>query len=176
MTDDDVRFNVKMPRQLREDAKRNTDRGELSEAVREVFQQKAYGVDATGQPTELEQTKAKLRDVRKRIDDKRHERERIGTEIEALETRATRLEERVDALQDERSELDGALNVLENMLHDGDRMWPVRIKNAVDVDHGTAEELYHELQDNNADLPECAFEEPTVEEPTDWRKAAKIQG
>lgn len=173
MSDDDVRFNVKMPRELREDAKRNTDRGELSEAVREVFQQKAYGLDGTGRPSELEQTQAKLRDVRKQIDDKRHKRAKLDSTIEALETRAARLEERVDALQDERNELDGALSVLENMLHDGDRMWPVRIKNAVDVDTGTAEELYHELQDNNADLPKCAFEEPTVEEPTDWRKAAK---
>jgi len=32
--DDEVRFNVKMRRQLRDDAKRNTERGELSEDVR----------------------------------------------------------------------------------------------------------------------------------------------
>jgi len=31
--DDDVRFNVKMRKQLRDDAKRNTERGELSEEV-----------------------------------------------------------------------------------------------------------------------------------------------
>lgn len=176
MTDDDeVRFNAIMPKQLREDAKRNTERGELSEAVREVFRRKAYGVDAAGKPTELEQVKAELREVRRQVDEKRHQRAQLDTEIEALETRTARLEERVDSLQDERNELDSALTVLENMLHEGDRMWPVRIKNAVDVDIDTAKRLHQELQENNPELPNAAFEEPSISAPADWRDVQTVQ-
>jgi chromosome segregation ATPase len=166
--DDKVRFNVKMDEKLRDDAKRNTERGELSEEVRSVFRRKAYGIDSEGKPSEIERKKAQLRDVRDSIDKKRRERERINAEISAEETRATRLEERISELEEERDELGQAVDMLENMLHDGDRMWPVRIKNAVDVDLSTANELYQQLQERNAELPEAAFTEPRVEDPVDW--------
>jgi len=169
--DDDVRYNVQMRRQLREDAKRNTERGELAQSVRDVFRQKAYGQRAAGETTELERVKAELTDVRERIDDLRTERGRIDNEIEAQERRANRLEERVDALERESDELEQTLETLENMLHSGERMWPVRVKNAADVDADTAEELYSRLKNRNADLPEAAFEEPGVHTPTDWRDA-----
>jgi chromosome segregation ATPase len=172
MTDDDaVRYTVQMPRELREDAKRNAERGELAEEVRDVFRQRAYGIGGTDQPTELEKTKAELRDVRRTVDDLRHRRRQLDAEIEAKETRATRLEERVEALENERSEIETTVDTLENLLLDGDRMWPTKIKNAADVDASTAEELYHELRDRNPDLPDAAFEEPTVTAPADWTEA-----
>lgn len=166
---EDVRFNVQMPKQLREDAKENTQRGELSEEVRELFRRKAYGMGAGERPSKTEQLKAELREVRTRIDDKRHERDKIDAEIQSLETRAARLEERLSELKEERSEMEQSLDVLENMLQNGERMWPVRIKNAVDVDHDTAKELYQQLRAENAELPDAAFEEPGVHTPTDWR-------
>jgi predicted nucleic acid-binding Zn-ribbon protein len=172
MTDDDyVRYTVQMPRELREDAKRNTERGELAEEVRDVFRQRAYGIGGTDSPSELDKVKAELRDVRQTIDDLRHRRRQLDAEIEAKETRATRLEERIEALEEERSELETTVDMLENLLLDGDRMWPTRIKNAADVDPSTAEEIYHELRDRNPDLPDAAFEEPALSDPADWTEA-----
>jgi len=165
-----VRFNVQMPKKLRDDAKRNSDRGDLSEDVRSVFRQRAYGVDDTGEPSEIERTKAELREVRRNIDDLRLQRSQIEAEIKSDEARAARLEERLSELKEERGELEQSLTVLENMLHEGDRMWPVRIKNAVDVDQDTAQELYQQLKERNSELPDEAFEEPSIHSPTDWRE------
>lgn len=176
MSDDDyVRFNVRMPEKLRDDAKRNTERGELAEETRSVFRRKAYGVGGTEKLSELEQVKAELREVRNNIDDLRHKRNQIDAEIQTEETRAARLEERVDKLEEQRDDLHSSLETLENMLQSGDRMWPTRIKNAADVDMDTAEELYHELRGRNDDLPEAAFEEPSLQEPADWRDANTTQ-
>jgi len=167
-----VRFNVQMPEQLRDDAKRNTDRGELSNDVRNLFRRKAYGLDSTGEPSELERVQAELKEARREVDDLRHRRAQIETKIEAKETRVSRLEERVDSLQEREAELESAVGVLENMLHDGDRMWPTRIKNAVEVDPETAQRLYQELRERNSDLPSAAFEEPGVHSPTSWKDEA----
>lgn len=169
MSDDEVRFNVKMPRTLRDDAKENAMRGELSEEVRNLFRQKAYGVGKSDSPSELEQTEAELREVRNQIDGLRHDRNKINAEIDSKETRAVRLEERISELKSDESEMEHALGVLENMLRNGERMWPVRIKNAVDVDPGTAQQLYTELQARNSELPEAAFKEPNIHAPNDWR-------
>jgi chromosome segregation ATPase len=168
--DEQVRFTVQMPRKLREDAKRNSDRGELSEQTRELFRQRAYGVCGSAQQSELAQVKAELRDVRATIDELRHERSQIDAKIEAEEQRATRLEERVSNLEEQRSEIEQSVQMLENMLHAGERMWPTRIKNAADVDEGTAQEILSELQAQNPELPDAAFHEPGIHDPTDWRE------
>lgn len=172
-TDEQVRYTVQMPKRLREDAKRNVERGELAEEVRDIFRQRAYGVGASEQPSELEKAKAELRDVRSTIDDLRHKRSQLDAQIEAKETRASRLEERISALEEQKSELEATIDTLENMLKNGERMWPTRIKNAADVDPGTAEEIYHELQERNPDLPDPAFEEPQIDTPSDWTEAVQ---
>lgn len=169
MSDEDVRFNVQMPKSLRDDAKANTDRGELSQEVRDLFRRKAYGMGDSERPSELDEKKAELREVRNQIDDLRHKREKLNAKIQSKETRAVRLEERVSELEENKGEMEQTLTVLENMLTNGERMWPVRIKNAVDVDRGTAESLYEELKSRNSELPPEAFEEPGVHTPTDWR-------
>lgn len=171
MTDDDsVRFTVQMTKKLREDAKRNTDRGELSEAIRDIFRQRAYGIAGSAQPSELEQTKAELRDVRQHIDELRHERGQIEAEIEAEERRATRLEERVGTLEEERTAFEKHVEMLENLLLNGERLWPTRIRNAADVDDGTAHEILTELQGRNPEIPARAFEEPGIHESPDWQE------
>ncbi|QAS68888.1 hypothetical protein HFTV1-gp55 [Haloferax tailed virus 1] len=171
MTDkEDVRFNVIMPQTLRDDAKKNAERGELSEEVRDLFRRKAYGIGSSEQPSEIDETKAELREVRAQIDDLRHKRSQIDAKIQTKETRAARLEERISELQDQRDEVQQSLDVLENMLQNGERMWPKRIENAADVDEGTSHELYQELQTRNSELPKAAFEQPTVKTPADWRE------
>lgn len=171
MSDDEtVRYNVQMPQTLREDAKANAERGELAADVRDLFRRTAYGLGESETPTEVEQTKAELREVRNQIDRARADRDKLDAKIQTKETRAARLEERLSELKEERSEMNTSLEVLENMLQNGERMWPVRIKNAVDVDASTATELHEELQARNDELPAAAFEEPGIHTPTDWRE------
>jgi len=171
MTDDDkVRFTVQMPEDLREDAKRNSERGELSDDIRDLFRRKAYGIGDTDTPTELEQAEAELQEVRNSIDDLRLERSKIDAKIQSKENRETRLEERIDRLKQEQTEVNQTLEMLENMLQNGERMWPVRIKNAAGVDIDTAQELYVKLMDQNPELPDAAFEEPAIHAPNDWRE------
>lgn len=165
--DEEVRFNVKMPQRLRDDAKRNTERGELSEAVRDLFRRRAYGEGATSGSSELERAKAELRDVRNRIDDLRRERRQIDAEIESQETRETRLEERVSSLEEKSDKFGTVVETLETMLKDGARIFPGRVDDDLNADA-----VIQELKERNPDVPDDAFELAGVHEPNDWRETA----
>jgi chromosome segregation ATPase len=164
--DEEVRFNVKMRRQLRDDAKRSTERGELSEEVRDLFRRKAYGFSADSENTELERTRAELEKVRERIDDLRRERRRIDAEIESQESRATRLEEKVSRLEERDDKFATTVDTLESLLLDGARIFPERVDDDLD-----AEAIITELKERNPDVPDKAFRLSKPDEPTDWREA-----
>jgi len=170
-SDEEVRYNVKMPKRLRDDAKRNTERGDLAKDVRKVFRRRAYGAGAVEEESKLDRAQNELEQVRERIEDLRRKRGRIQNEIESQERRATRLEERISSLEEERDEVEQAIQTLENMLQNGERMWPTRIKNATEFDKSTAEEIHVELKNRNTELPERAFKEPPIHEPNNWIEA-----
>ena len=163
--DDDVRITVQMRRQLREDAKRNTERGELSEEVRDLYRRIAYGTDGTSENSELQKAQAELDDVRDRIDELRKERRKIDAEIESQESRAARLEERISNLEQRDDKFDTVVETLETMLWDGSRIFPERVDDAVD-----ATAVIEELKERNPDVPEYAFQLAETHEPTDWRE------
>lgn len=163
--DDEVRFNVKMRRQLRNDAKRNTERGELSEEVRDLFRRKAYGLDSESENSELDRLEAELTDVRDRIDELRRDRRKIDAEIESQETRATRLEERISKLEQRSDKFSTVVDTLESMLLDGARIYPERVDDELD-----AKRVMAELQDRNPDVPDYAFRLSKPHEPIDWRE------
>lgn len=170
MSDDErVRYTVQMPKRLREDAKDNSAHGELSEAVREIFRERAYGIGRDETPSKLDQKQAQLRDVREHIDDVRQQRKELQAELETYEARENRLEEEIRHLEREQNQLEQSIEMLTNMLHNGERMWPTRIKNAAEVDEETAVQIHDELKQENAELPERAFEEPGIHDPADWR-------
>jgi len=167
MNEEKVRYNVQMPETLREDAKANTKRGDLADEVRDLFRRVAYGADATEQPSELEQKRRELRQVRQQIDELRLKRDQLETRIGAKEQRATRLEEQVSGLEEKRNKKEAALELLENMVTSGERLWPGRIEETAGVDGETAEELYEQLQNTNPELPEEAFTEPELRSMSD---------
>lgn len=169
MTDDFVRYNVRMPEKLRDDAKRSAERGELSEEVRSLFHRIAYGsVHGTG-TSELEKARAELESVRNHKDDLRRERRRIDAEIESVESRETRLEEQVERLEATTDELEETINALERMLLNGERMFPKRIENAVDDLDVDADRVRRELQDRNPEVPDYAFELSSPSRPNNWK-------
>lgn len=172
MNDDEekVKYTVEMPESLRQDAKERTERGELADEVRGVFRRKAYGTGGLDQPSEIEQARAELREVRRQIDEFRQERDLLDSKISSKEKRANRLEERIEALEDRSSEIEGKLETLENYLYDGEPMWPSYIQDKANVDEKTADRLHQRLQQRNEDLPEEAFQEPPVHGSSDWRE------
>lgn len=168
--DDEVRYTVKMPKRLRRDAKKNSEHGELAEAVRGVFRERAYGIGRSEQPSELGKKQAELREVRERIDQLRHKRKQIEAEIETKESRQNRLEEDIRQLEQQQSQVEQSVEMLTNMVENGECLWPTRIKNAADVDEQTAVQIHERLIDENPELPPRAFEEPNIHEPNDWRE------
>jgi chromosome segregation ATPase len=162
--DDEVRISVKMRRQLREDAKRNTERGELSEEVRDLYRRIAYGTAGSEQQTEIERARAELQEVRDRIDELRQRRRKIDAEIETQETRATRLEERIESLEEQSNTFGTTVETLEGVLLDGGRIFPERVDDALNADA-----VIQELKDRNPDVPEYAFRLASPNEPNDWR-------
>lgn len=162
--DETVRYNVQMRRQLREDAKRNTERGELAEDVRNLFRRRAYGHAGEADNSELERARAELEEVRDRLDDLRRERRQIDAEIESQESRATRLEERITRLEEQDGKFETVVETLESILLDGGRIFPERVDD--DLDAG---EVIDELKDRNPHVPEHAFDLARPGEPTDWR-------
>jgi len=173
MSDDEtVRYNVQMPRELRQDAKRNADRGELAEEVRDLFRRKAYGDVAAGEsPTELQRARQKLKDARRQLEDYRHKRDQYKAKVSSQETRVARLEEQVSELEKNRSETQQAYDTLETMLHNGERLTVTRIKNVTDTDERTAHELQQQLRSENPDVPDAAFELADLREDSDWKVA-----
>jgi len=166
--DREVRYNVKMPERLREDAKRNTQRGDLAKEVRAVFRRKAYGEGAVDEESKLDEAKSELTSVRERIDDLRRDRGKIDNEIETQERRATRLEERISNLEEQQDEVEQAIETLENMLQSGEMMWRKRIQNATEFDESTADKVLVELKNRNPEIPAYAFEKPKMHQPNDW--------
>jgi len=177
MTDDDtVRYNVQMPQDLRTDAKRNTERGELAEDVRDLFRRKAYGVGASEQPTELEQKRQELQEARNQIDTLRLKRDQLDAKISSKETRAARLEESISELEQQADEESQTITVLERLLQNGERMFLGRIKGAADVDAETARRLQTQLQERNPDVPAEAFTAADKHTDADWQRATAYTG
>lgn len=173
MSDKEVRFNVKMPQTLREDAKRNADRGELSEDVRKLFRRKAYGLGRGEFTTELEETEAELESVRNELDDLRRKRNELEAKISSKEARENRLVEKRDRLKEEQDDRSQTLDMLENMLKDGERVFLERIENYADVETETARTILQQLKDRNPDMPEDAFKLSEPQEPLNWKQATQ---
>lgn len=164
-TDDYVRFNTRMKRRLRDDAKRKTERGELADEIRELFRRIAYGNDATKNNPQIDRLKAELRDARDHLDDLRSKRRRIDAQIEDEESRITRLEERIGSLEETNDKFESTVEALERVLLDGGRIVPSRID-----DDLNAQAVIQELKDRNPDVPEYAFELAQNNANPDWRK------
>lgn len=162
--DDPVRFNTTMNRRLRDDAKRETEHGELADEIRDLFRRIAYGTDGEEQG-ELDRVRAELEAVRDRKDDLRRERRRVDAEIESVESRETRLEERIETLESKDDKFDTVVETLESFLLDGQRIIPSRVDDDLDPHR-----VIEELQARNPDVPAVAFETPAQGDPVDWRE------
>lgn len=168
MTDDDRQLvTFKVDEETYEIAKGKLQHGELSEELRTRLDQIAYGTQTTKREQlreELQSYREKKRELDNEIGQLRKERDEVNRKIE-------RVEDQLDTLRDRDGEYNGALEMIESRLHDGKRIHPKHdlVDQAAQVGDKTSSDVIDDLMERNPDVPTCAFELASPDEPTDWR-------
>jgi chromosome segregation ATPase len=164
-----VTFNIDLD--TYQQAKEKLAHGEMSEELRMKLKRIAYGTDAS----KREQLREKLHTLR---EDKRD----IESEINTLRGKRSektrkieRVEQRLDDLRDIEGEYNGALEMLESRLLQGERIYIQldAVENAAQLGEKNKEDVLEDLKDRNPDVPAYAFELSPVHEPTDWREVER---
>lgn len=151
----DAQINFKIDGDAKELAKEKLDHGELSRRLRETVEQIAFGEEVS-KHTQLQQ---RLRTLREKKDDLRAERRELDAELETIEQEITRVEEQLSELDKREDKYEAALEMLEETLAEGGRVYPehgqvVRAARLGDVDE---DQVIADLQERNPSVPEHAF-------------------
>lgn len=148
--DDSVNVTFLAPRHLRDAAKRQSERGEISEEGRKMLQRIAYGEEIEQE----ERLKAELEEKRAERDTLKGRRREIDSKLDTLDTEIARLEERVENRNERRDKYEGMLEMLETSLEEGNRVFPDhgQVKQAASVKGTTAEDVIDTLKRRNPDV------------------------
>lgn len=166
MSDDEyTRVTFRVPVHVKDAAKRQTEHGELSERVRSLFQQIAFGKEVEHQESlqeELENVRQQIDEIDAVIRDKQSERE-------TLRQQETRLEEKLNATDSRKQKYEGHLESLESMLLNGAHIDPSHpvVEDAAAVLEMTTESVIEDLQDRNPAVPDYAYV-PMNEAEREW--------
>ena len=162
MSDDElVHVSHKVPEDHRDAARGNTKHGEMSELVRDLYQQKAEPNDVT----DREEIDARLRDLRAERDKKRAELRRVTSEldddIDELEVTIARLEERKETVQSRSDVFEGALSQLVTHVENGGSVWPEYpgVKSASELIDEPPEFVIEEIRERATGVSEEQFSE-----------------
>lgn len=163
--EDVVRTTIRMPRNLRDEAKAQAEHGQLSEMVRDVFREIAFGEDIN----KREQYKRQLERIRDDKDDIRADIRDLQTELEKLEAQEARLEERLNETTSLRDKYDGMLEMLEHELYSGENIFAehAAVKRAARTSNLEPDQVIEELKERNPEIPEYAFE-PKMHADREW--------
>jgi len=162
--------NFKADAETVELAKSKLEHGEMSERLRQTLEHIAHGADVserTRLKDQLQEKRRQRREVEQELSTLQSERDELDRDIE-------RIEQRLDELLDKQGEYDGALSMLESELHSGEYVYSEKasVKQAATVGECSPESVVDDVRDRNGDVPDAAFEMPTVHGPNDWREAA----
>jgi len=157
----------KVEEETYEIAKSKLDHGQMSEELRTALNRIAYGTKTTKREQlreELETLRSDKRDLDKEIDELRQERSEKERKIE-------RVEDKLDTLRDIESEYNGALEMLESRLHEGERIYPEDdgVERAAIVDDKSKSDVIADLKQRNPDVPGFAFSVASPHEATNWQ-------
>lgn len=171
MSDDThVRVNHRVPEHVRDTAQKKTEHGEMSERVRAIYRQVAYGEVYD----ERSQLQARLDEVTDELSDARRKRNDIESRISDLESEADKLKRRLSEQDTESAEYNAQLESIESELHEGRRITAenAAVKTAAEKRGVQPAEVIDQLKERNPDVPDVAFTFATGElEPTDWQAA-----
>lgn len=166
MSDRDAQINFTVDGDAKELAKERLDYGELSKILRKRVHEVAFGEEVS-KHTRLEQ---RLRELREEKDELRTKRREIETQIEGVEQQITRVEEQLNQLDKREDQYEAALEMLEETLAEGGRVFPGhgQVQRAAKLGEKSAEEVIADLKDRNPTVPDHAFVSG-LESNREWR-------
>lgn len=163
--DEMVRTTLLVPEHVKEAAKRNTERGEISTELRRTYRKLAFGEAVEREDTERQ----RLQELREEKDDIRSKIRNLQADLEELEREEARLEERLQNRESREQKYETILETLESELYDGANITVHRssVKNAADLKEVTPKEVVEEIKERNPAVPDHAFK-PPMETNEEW--------
>lgn len=154
---DTSQVNHLVPSDVKKRAMENAEHGELSEAVRDVYQMYA----TTGGAETLAQLEVRLRKTRRERENVEDQISALQDELDALRGRETDLQEKIREYEQETTKYERLLNELSAQLRDGTSVFPThgKVKTAASVKGCGVGEVMDELRDRNPDVDEALFSE-----------------
>lgn len=151
----DDQVHVKVDADTKALAKDKLGHGGLSRIIRERIEEIAYGEEVS-RHTQLEQ---RLITLRERKDELRAERRQLDADIEEVEQEIARVEEQLSHLDKREDKYDAALEMLEETLYAGGRVFPEhgQVKRAARIGGVDEAAVIAALQERNPSVPEFAF-------------------
>jgi len=157
MSDDRAQINFTVDRDAKELVKDKLEHGELSTALRQRVQELAFGEEISQRET----AKRRLAELREEKDDLRSKKREIEAELEDVEQQITRVEERVDGMERREDKYEASLEMLEESLRSGSRLFEEhgQVVKAAKIGGVDASAVLDELKERNPEVPEYAFED-----------------
>lgn len=162
---DDAQVNHLVPAEIKERAMENTDHGELSEAVRDVYRMYA----SSGGAETLAQLEVRLRKIRRERESVEERIDALQAELDELRARETDVQEEIREYEQETTKYERLMSEMSAMVRDGKSVFPThgKVKTAASVDGCSVEEVIVDLKERNPDIPDHRFTEGNETDPTE---------
>lgn len=148
-------INFTVEQNAKDLAKEKLDYGELSTELRQTIHRIAYGEEIS----KRERLHKRLAELRDEKDSKRAEVREIQAEIEELEGEIARIEERLDGMERREDKYEATLEMLEQTLYAGGRVFEDhgQVMKAAKIGGVETSDVIDELRDRNPSIPDHAF-------------------
>lgn len=155
MSDEKTQVHFKVDKNTKELAKERLEHGELSTELREKLQQIAYGEEVS----KRERAHKRLAELREKKDEKRAEKREIEAELEEIEGEIKRLEERLDNMERREDKYEATLEMLEETLYAGGRVFEDhgQVMKAAKIGGKETQDVIAELKERNPSIPDHAY-------------------
>jgi len=155
MGDGQAQVNFTVEANAKELAKEKLDHGELSTELRETIHRVAYGEEIS----KRERLHKQLADIRDEKDSKRAQIRELQAEVEELESKEARVQNRLDGMERREDKYDATLELLEETLYAGGRVFEDhgQVMKAAKIGGKEPADVIEELQERNPSVPDHAF-------------------
>lgn len=157
MTESKEQVNFTVERNAKELAKEKLDYGELSTELRETIHRIAYGEEIS----KRERMHKRLAELRDEKDSLRADKREIEAEIEEIESNIARIEERLDGMERREDKYEATLELLEETLYAGGRVFEEhgQVMKAAKIGGKEPEDVIDELKERNPSVPDHAYQQ-----------------
>lgn len=155
MSDGKSQVNFTVDENAKELAKEKLDHGELSAKLREAIHRVAYGEEIS----KRERLDRQLADIRDEKDSLRAQIRELQAELEEVESKEARIEERLDGMERREDKYEATLEMLEETLFAGGRVFEDhgQVVKAAKIGGKEPKDVIEELQERNPSIPDHAY-------------------